>query len=165
MPDQLARRARAEDQVKVVGECEQLEDVLRHEGAVGLGQHDVLAAGLCQSAAQGVAVALAWLAHHAGTGGFGPAGGRVARVVVDYHDLVDDVEAAEVGHRRGDRRLFVVSGKHDAHRAPLKHRAKGSDPRRRSTLSYVRCHPELAKDPPLRRSHREADPSVVPPSG
>ena len=57
-PDQLARRARAEDDVALVGVDEQLRDVLGQEGPVGLGDDDEIAARLEQAAPRGVAVAL-----------------------------------------------------------------------------------------------------------
>src|SRR5205823_12744989 len=52
---QLAGGACAQHQVKVVGVSEQLEHVLAHEGAIRLGEDDLLALSLAQSAMQGIA--------------------------------------------------------------------------------------------------------------
>ena len=62
---------------------------------------------------QGIAVSLARFAHDARASGLGLGGDVLARVVVDHQHLVDGLDAAEIAHRRGDRRFLVVRGEHD----------------------------------------------------
>ena len=65
MPDQLAGGASAQHQIEIVGVRQELEHVLGHEGAVGLGQDDVLTLGFGHAPSKGMAVALAGLPDNA----------------------------------------------------------------------------------------------------
>jgi hypothetical protein len=103
VPDQLARSAGAEDRVTLARVGQQLDQVLREEGPVGLGQHDQVPRGLGEPAPDRVPVALLGLEHLARRGLLDLLACAGLGVVVDDEHLVDHARPQEALDHATDR--------------------------------------------------------------